>query len=279
MIFIEWLVSVGGNMDYNNRKNLQKYLLPKKGSNGRKLVMPFIFKCCWVMSMAAFFILNLSSGRKISLLGCLATVTLTASFMIKSKEAFNSIKYFPKPVYVVTSLLICSALACNFYSAFGNSSKMGRIVAPLGWKGQQMVLVLSIMGGAIAMPIVTVGLSHFIGIGLRDFSKAESLLNDNAKALTVGRAFALLTGIYLVGISAILRANVNYVDDIGRVADGYRGWENFSRFISNGLSTLMHTDNYITDISPMTQLLAIVCAQKLPAHNKFGGVVLTGYCL
>ncbi len=68
----------------------------------------------------------------------------------------------------------------------------------------------------------------------------------------------ILFGIYLLGISAILRANFNYIDDMGRAFAGYRGWSNFSRYLSSALSIFIHTDKYLTDISPIPQLLAIL---------------------
>ena len=37
--------------------------------------------------------------------------------------------------------------------------------------------------------------------------------------------FIILT----VCITALIRADFNYTDDLGRVAEGYRGWNNFSR--------------------------------------------------
>ena len=130
-----------------------------------------------------------------------------------------------------------------------------------------MVLLLSAAGAISAIPIVAVGLSHFIEIGFKDFSESNNELGNSKTTLTAGKGFLILTAIYFVGISAILRANVNYIDDWGRVAEGYRGWENFSRFISNGVSTLIHTDNYITDISPFTQLLAVFIV-------AFAGIIL-----
>jgi hypothetical protein len=76
-----------------------------------------------------------------------------------------------------------------------------------------------------------------------------------------------LFGIYLIGISAILRANFNYIDDMGRVALGYKGWEDFSRILSNLLSTVIHMDSYLTDVSPLPQLIAV-------AIMALSGVVL-----
>lgn len=74
---------------------------------------------------------------------------------------------------------------------------------------------------------------------------------------TFFKSFVVLLIIYVVGISAILRANFNYFDDMGRVAEGYRGWDNFGRYISYYLSVLIHADNYLTDISPLPQLIAV----------------------
>lgn len=64
--------------------------------------------------------------------------------------------------------------------------------------------------------------------------------------------------IFLVSISAILRANFNYIDDLGRTLNGYRGWENFSRYISTYLSVAVHAGRRLTDISPLPQFIAIV---------------------
>lgn len=93
-----------------------------------------------------------------------------------------------------------------------------------------------------------------------------------------GRAAALLCGkmrkpfvilflIYCAGISAIIRADFNYGDDMGRVLSGYKGWGNFGRYMSNFLSGFIHADNYLTDISPLPQLIALL-------FLALGGVML-----
>ena len=68
--------------------------------------------------------------------------------------------------------------------------------------------------------------------------------------------------IFAIAISAIIRANFNYKDDLRRVAIGYMGWSNYSRYLSSFLSFFMHTDLYLTDISPLPQLIA-VCMMAL----------------
>lgn len=74
----------------------------------------------------------------------------------------------------------------------------------------------------------------------------------------VKRPFLYLTVIHMAAVSAILRANVNYVDDAGRAYAGYKGWDNFSRYLSNFLSGFLHADRYLSDISPLPQIVAVL---------------------
>ena len=72
------------------------------------------------------------------------------------------------------------------------------------------------------------------------------------------KPFLILIGMYTVGISAILRANFNYIDDMGRAAKGYRSWDDYSRYLSNILSSFIHADSYVTDVSPLPQIIAVM---------------------
>lgn len=88
-----------------------------------------------------------------------------------------------------------------------------------------------------------------LSIPFKDMKDHRSLIIKN---------FICLAIIYAISIIAIIRANFKYIDDLGRVAGGYAGWSNFSRYTSSFLSTVIHGDTYLTDISPLTQLLAVV---------------------
>lgn len=70
--------------------------------------------------------------------------------------------------------------------------------------------------------------------------------------------FYALASVYILGILSIIRANYNYMDDFGRVLLGYRGWDDFSRYISYYGSVILHADGILNDISPLPQLLAAV---------------------
>lgn len=66
----------------------------------------------------------------------------------------------------------------------------------------------------------------------------------------------ILSAIYLVAISAILRANFYYDDDIARALKGFTGW-GFSRYLSNFLSQFVHASTYLSDVSPLPQIIAV----------------------
>lgn len=62
--------------------------------------------------------------------------------------------------------------------------------------------------------------------------------------------------IITVGMFAILRANFSYMDDLARTVEGYKGWGNFSRYLSNFLAMIVNGNTTVADISPWPQILA-----------------------
>lgn len=76
------------------------------------------------------------------------------------------------------------------------------------------------------------------------------------KGISLQAGILILFSVYAVGLLAILRADFNYIDDLGRVLLGYKEWSFFSRYLSMGLSSVIHMGNYLTDVSPLPQLLA-----------------------
>ena len=71
------------------------------------------------------------------------------------------------------------------------------------------------------------------------------------------KPFFVLLFLYCIAIYPIIRANFNYVDDFARIDLGYRNWKDFSRFVSEYLSIFVHSNLYLTDISPLPQLIAV----------------------
>lgn len=91
----------------------------------------------------------------------------------------------------------------------------------------------------------------------RNRLRPEALKQDILSFWNIYRkAFSVLLIIHIIGISAIVRANVPYIDDVGRAAYGYRNF-GFGRTLSYFLASLVHADTSARDISPLTQLLAV----------------------
>lgn len=69
--------------------------------------------------------------------------------------------------------------------------------------------------------------------------------------------FLAFTIIYLIALVPLFRANYNYIDDTGRGHSGYSDF-GFSRTTSDQLSSIINDGDYLTDLSPFTQILAII---------------------
>ena len=75
--------------------------------------------------------------------------------------------------------------------------------------------------------------------------------------LPMGKAFWVLLAVLVIGFSAVLRTNFYYMDDNGRGAFGYKDWDYFGRYLSTAFATLLHGGNYLVDITPLPQLVAL----------------------
>lgn len=64
--------------------------------------------------------------------------------------------------------------------------------------------------------------------------------------------------IYLVAFCALFFSNYSYLDDMSRAVEGYQGWQDYSRYSSMILSTLIHGGTFLGDISPLPQLIAVL---------------------
>jgi hypothetical protein len=97
----------------------------------------------------------------------------------------------------------------------------------------------------------------------------------------------LVSGVYLFGYTSIIRADFSYIDDLARAVEGYHGWNGWSRHLADILSTFIHADPNLTDISPLPQLLAalitgaatvllvyILCDGKFPFMALLAGASL-----
>lgn len=71
------------------------------------------------------------------------------------------------------------------------------------------------------------------------------------------KPFIIMMVIYMAGILAIVRADWYYIDDVDRATTGMNDFDYFSRYIAYFLAQFVHADCYLTDISPLPQILAV----------------------
>lgn len=76
--------------------------------------------------------------------------------------------------------------------------------------------------------------------------------------------FSLILLTTLLSLSSLLRANILYVDDIGRAFGGY-GWDASGRPLATGVMQILSGGRFLLDLSPATQILA-ACIMSIAAY-------------
>ncbi len=190
------------------------------------------------------------SDRKSSLVGGIVAAFFSGLLLTRSSVTLERIKGFLRPWHVAVGILFCAGLGRSFYERWVISPRVLNLAGSLGLLPENLVLPCALAGAVAAVFSVSVCLACYVALAEEDFRKRGG---DGSGFL---KAFLPLGIIYTLGISAILRANFNYIDDMDRVAQGYKNWANYSRFISEALSSVIHMDQYLTDVSPLPQLIA-----------------------
>lgn len=70
--------------------------------------------------------------------------------------------------------------------------------------------------------------------------------------------FKWLTVFAIAYIFPIILADRYYMDDLGRSIDGYTNWESNGRYLTEKLMMLINDGAYLTDLSPLLQILAVI---------------------
>lgn len=110
----------------------------------------------------------------------------------------------------------------------------------------------------LAIPIIAQVLSHFHRLLVNWWQGLSCEVVTKKKwVFSAKTSFAILFGIYLLGISALLRANVYYNDDNWRFSGGSRGWDDWSRFFTERSSIYFFGGKFAVDVSPYSQILAV----------------------
>ncbi len=106
---------------------------------------------------------------------------------------------------------------------------------------------------------------------VKKLTQIKTVIDEKISTNTyILKPIVILTFIHLLAISALIRADFYYNDDVQRAFSGGRMWAiAHSRYVSNYLAIILWGEKKIFDISPLTQYIAIlICAIA-------GGVILS----
>lgn len=165
---------------------------------------------------------------------------------------------FSSPGLLLAGICVVSGFGCNFYSNWRSVGALQRVASLLGTSPGILAFEGAFLLAAAAMPAVVCVGGYYMKLAREDYRGCAR--EGDTGGISLPAAAAILFGIYLLGISAILRAYFYYQDDAGRVVFGYKQWDYFGRFLSTAFATVVHTDHYLVDVAPLSQLLAILIA-------------------
>ncbi len=211
-------------------------------------------KIFWLLSGGAFLFL-ICSVKKSALL-CAAALTLLCAVILWRKPFFPP-KAVAAPGYIIPALLLCSAFGVNFYSNWLPSDTAIAVTSRLGLPEESALLALAAACVLLSVPAAARIISAFTSPVREDYSALRrSGSGKKGRLIGAGPAVLLLALVYLLALSALLRADFSYEDDMDRAVYGYSGWSLSSRFLSNALSTFVHADDFLADASPLPQLIS-----------------------
>ena len=201
----------------------------------------------YLFSMGVCFF-TLSMFRIVNIKIFLAVLFVLSSIycIVKKFPNFKSFSFKSKP----QQLSIASLLTCFLFVDF---SSYITHVSPSILRRLPLPPIVT----AMIISIVCCVLSFlFLFILAESIQKLLCMFISILK--TYKYSFLMLSGIYLIGMTAIIRADFSYYDDLGRVLSGLDMTGSFSRHTSTFLSNFLNGNTRLSDISPLPQILAVL---------------------
>jgi hypothetical protein len=213
-----------------------------------------------VISISGIIVLLMISPSKTAYLAKSLALGLVLVILIFSNRRISRrCEIDIKAIYWNCALVISALLGCNFYGTWtwGRHDKISEICSRIGVSIEVFWTFFAAIGAICAMPICAFVISYVLETFCKILSDTGDGKHDfKANTYSMIKSIMILFAVYVLGISSIIRANFNYIDDNARVSQGYKGWGGFSRILSNIIASFIHMDNYLTDVSPLPQLMA-----------------------
>jgi len=208
---------------------------------------------CFGISLLALFLLLFCAIQKVN--SFLMSIPLVSLFIILFSFDFSFIRKNITVNKIMGACGLSFLLAKSFYHTIVRNATAQALAGRLGIRADLLFLCAAVIGATAA----AYAFAYLLCIAKMQLDKAFLYLRDMLPAFrSLGRAFTALTAVYMLFVVPVIRANVNYIDDMSRKAYGDAGWEDFSRYLSNVISKLLNANEYLTDISPLTQMIAVL---------------------
>lgn len=215
-----------------------------------------VIKGMTAISMAALLFLNVPVPNVYTINSCALFAIVGSCYIFKKTPwNINTLKSINEGYFII-AFIICGTLACNVYMSWSQYYVVINLSERLGISNTRTVFALSVIGLICALPFTAFILKKLISSAKKYFNQLESTYRAHFQ-FSWKSSYIILFAIFVIAVLALLRANINYIDDMGRGIDGYRGWDNFSRFVSNELSSILFMNLTLSDISPLLQIIAM----------------------
>lgn len=201
-------------------------------------------------------ILLVSFRSVFSVILCLS-LSLFVLFTCLRRIKGNFIMSLFQASYLTAAFILSAIAGKRFFDCWKTSSKISALAAIIGMSDTNLAMLLTLIGCVVSIPFMAY-ISECIYRNLNaKYAKKIEMWSRHFENCSLSRACIILFIIYFAALFPLIRANFNYIDDNGRVFSGYASWDNFSRYLSNFLSSFIHCGNYLSDISPLPQMIAM----------------------
>lgn len=162
---------------------------------------------------------------------------------------------FPKKNVHADGVLLCMVIDWFFYERMlhRRMRELAAVAAMVRLPLQPLLLLIVATASMLAIPFYSYCL-RAIGRCIPGWKKAAKHCWEEAKFAQKPVLILFIT--YAAGLSALLRANFYYEDDLQRAVEGYLEFSYFGRHLSELLGRVFHAGTYAIDISPFLQLAA-----------------------
>ena len=159
-------------------------------------------------------------------------------------------------------LLFLFFIACIFCTiSFSRQLIISLMEIIIGRKLNEMTKWNAVITGSMSFFAYCAAVLYYfmyIPFGKRVWFAVKEKILSAVKTETFFNHILLVFLVIFISYFAILRADYDFFDDMKRIISGHKSWVGASRYVSETLSVFLHTNFYLNDISPLSQIIAIL---------------------